>query len=108
MEDLFEVRITEGLFPAGLVQSLLLNTKCIERYSRVLQVTLLREQFTLPIPKNIPPFGMSHRSTAISPKLQNHLSLFRTGTTITPLPPFHMTFCTVSGSSRACGNKKKV
>ena len=56
MEDLFEVRITRGLFPAGLVQSLLLNTKCIEKYSPVLQVTLLREHFTVPIPKNTLPF----------------------------------------------------
>jgi hypothetical protein len=63
MEDLFEVRITQGLFritqglfPAGLVQSLLLNTECIEKYSSVLQVTLLREQFALPIPKTTRPF----------------------------------------------------
>ena len=56
MEDLFEVRITQGLFPAGLVQSFLFNTKCIEKYSPVLQVTLLREHFTLPIPNNTLPF----------------------------------------------------
>ena len=49
--------ITQGLFPAGMVKYLLLNTKCIRRYSPVLQVTLLREFFTLPIPKNTLPFG---------------------------------------------------
>ena len=50
------VRITQGLFPAALVQSLLLNTKCIETYSLVLQIALLREFFTLPVPKNTLPF----------------------------------------------------
>ena len=56
MEDLLQVRITKGLFPAGLAQSLLLNTKCIGKYSPVLQVTLLKEHFTLPIQKNSLPF----------------------------------------------------
>ena len=52
MEDLFEVRITQGLFQAGLVQSLLLNTKCIEKYSPLLRVILLSVHVTLPISKN--------------------------------------------------------
>ena len=56
MEDLSEVRITQGLFPAGSVQFFLLNTKCIENYGPVLQVTLPREHFTSPIPKDVPPF----------------------------------------------------
>ena len=56
MEDLFEVRSTKGLFSAGLVQSLLLSTKCIKTYSPVLQVTLLTEHFILPIPNNTLPF----------------------------------------------------
>ena len=67
MEDLFEVRITQGLFPAGLVQSLLLNTKCIEKYSPVLQVTLLREHFTLPIRKNTLPFWVCPTNPLQSP-----------------------------------------
>ena len=50
-EDLFEVRIIQGLFPACLVQSLLLNNKGLERYSAVLQLTLLRERLTLSIQK---------------------------------------------------------
>ena len=32
MKDLFEVRITQGLFPADLVQFFLLNTKCIKNH----------------------------------------------------------------------------
>ena len=52
MKDISEARITEGLFSARLVQSLLLNTKCTETYSPVLQVILPREHFTFPIPKN--------------------------------------------------------
>ena len=40
MEDLSEVRITQGLFPAGLDQSLLLDTKCIEKYTPLLQTLL--------------------------------------------------------------------
>ena len=56
MEDLFEVRITQALFQAGLIQSLLLDTKCMESNSPVPQVTLLREHFTLPISKNTLPF----------------------------------------------------
>ena len=108
MEDLFEVRVTQGLVPAGLVQSPLLNTKCIEKYSPVLQVTFLREHFTLPIPKNTLPFQYVPHIHCICPKVENHFSLFRTGTTITPLPPSHMTFCTVSGSSLAGVKKNKV
>ena len=57
MEDLLEVKIPQGLFRAGLVQSPLLNTTCIERYSPVLQVTLLREHFPLLIRKNTLPLG---------------------------------------------------
>ena len=63
MEDLFEVRITQGLFPAGLVQSLMLNNTCIKTYSPVLQVTLLEEHFTPPIPKNTLPFRDKWRKT---------------------------------------------
>ena len=56
MEDLFKVTVTQGLIPAGLFQCLLLDTKCIEEYSPVPQVILLREHFTLPISKNTLPF----------------------------------------------------
>ena len=56
MEDLCEVMITQGLFSPVLVQSLSLDTKCNETYSRLLQVTLLREHLTLPISKITLPF----------------------------------------------------
>ena len=56
MEDLFEIRITEGRIPAGSFQFLLLNTKYIEEYSPVLQVTLLRDHFNLPVAKTTLPF----------------------------------------------------
>ena len=55
MEGLFEVTITQGLLPADLVQSLSVNTKCIEKYSPVLQVPLVREHFTLSVQKNTLP-----------------------------------------------------
>ena len=52
IEDLFEGKITQGLFLGGLLVSLLLNTNCIQTYSPVLQVILPREHFTLPVTKN--------------------------------------------------------
>ena len=78
-------------------------SKCVEKYkySPVLQVSLMREQYTLPIPENTRPFSMSHRSTVISAKKQTHFSVIRAGSTITLLPSSHMTICTISGSSQA-------
>ena len=104
MEDLFGVRIIHGLFPAGLVQSLLLNTKCIEGYSPVLQVTLLGEYFTLPSPKNTLPF----RYVPLLSPLNSKPTSLSFGLVPLPWPPSQMTFCIVSGRSRAGGNKNKV
>ena len=106
MEDLFEVRFTPGP-----VSSLSGSVPLVQyRVQQIMQPSTASDppERVLSHPnskKILSPFGMSHQSTAISPKLQNQISLFRTGTTLTPLPAFHVTVCTVPGSSRAGGTK---